>query len=287
VGAETSIAWTDHTFNPWWGCRRVSPGCENCYAEAWDARWSTIFTKGGDKKAEHWGNGPRRFFGQAHWSEPRRWNKSAAARGVRERVFCASMADVFESRADLSKWRIKLWTLIEQTPFLDWQLLTKRPENLILLPEAWIRDPRPNVWIGTSVEDQERADKRIPLLLQTPAAVRFLSVEPMLDAVDLRGALPQEDEGDLEGRITHRGREGVDWIIIGGESGGGARPMRLEWMASIAQQCKAAGVACFTKQWGSRPIGDDGQLIKLRDHKGGDPHEWSGDWPREFPETTP
>lgn len=221
MGAATKIEWTatvradgsvvpGYTFNPWWGCVKVSPGCAHCYAEAFDRR-----THGTERHTDargvvrepHWGNdAPRRFFGDAHWRQPIAWNRAAEKAGERRRVFCASMADVFEDRPDLVAPRARLFALIDATPTLDWLLLSKRPENIgRLLVEAadWgkantsldhiaLREwgqghgqPFPNVWLGTTVENQEQADLRIPLLLQVPAAVRFLSVEPMLGPVDL------------------------------------------------------------------------------------------------------
>lgn len=172
MGADSKIAWTDHTFNPWWGCVRVSPGCQQCYAE-------TFAERVGQKV---WGaDAPRRFFGETHWREPLTWAArvriKALATGalVKERVFCASMADVCEDRRDLDHWRDKLWGTIELTAdALDWLLLTKRPENLRrLVPE----DILGRCWVGTTAEDQQRADERIPHLLATPAAVRFVSAE--------------------------------------------------------------------------------------------------------------
>ncbi len=276
MGAETEIAWTDHTFNPWWGCQRVSPGCEHCYAEAWDARFG----------GEHWGaKSERRFFGEKHWNEPRKWNKAAREAGVRKRVFCASMADVFEARDDLNGERLRLWCLIEETPWLDWQLLTKRPENVTkILTARWLAEPRPNVWLGTTVEDQARADERIPHLLRTPAAVRFLSCEPLLGPVDLtgHGYSPDPREGTVVPLIA-----GIDWVIVGGESDPGARPMFLEWARSIIEQCRAAGVRVFTKQLGS--VWARG-MVKLGlgvNNKGGDPAEWSPELRvREWPEVS-
>jgi protein gp37 len=247
MSESTGIAWTDHTFNPWWGCVRVSPGCEHCYAETWDTRW-----KGG-----HWGvQAPRRFFGDAHWNEPRKWDKAAAKAGQRARVFCASMADVFEDRRDLDEQRQRLWHLILDTPNLDWQLLTKRPENLgKFLPPDWLDQPRLNVWLGTTVEDQKRANERIPHLLRTPAAVRFLSCEPLLGLVYL-----------WETR-------GLDWLIIGGESGAGARPMNLSWARSLMQQAAQDRISVFVKQLGGAHDKQD------------DPRAWPDDLRiREFPE---
>src|ERR1700675_2662026 len=183
---ETSIAWCDHTFNPWWGCQRVSPGCEHCYAET--------FAKRLGKKI--WGpTADRRFFSDAHWNEPLKWAFAARREGVRRRVFCASMADVFEDRHDLENQRERLWKLIKVTPDLDWLLLSKRPENFDkFLPWGsraighcharttcnWCSGPWSNIWLGCTAEDQRRLDERSPILLDTPAAVRFISAEPLL-----------------------------------------------------------------------------------------------------------
>jgi protein gp37 len=208
MGEQTAIAWTDHTFNPWWGCTRVSPGCEHCYAETFAKRVGQ----------DVWGkNADRRFFGDKHWAEPIKWNAKAAQSGRRERVFCASMADVFEDRPELAEHRARLFDLIMfETPWLDWQLLTKRPQNVLdMVPPRWLDAHAyygtngwpANCWIGTTVEDQERADERIPWLLSIPAAVRFLSCELPADrrglvAVDfLKLTRPQLDVRALD---THR-----------------------------------------------------------------------------------
>lgn len=237
MGADTKIEWTHHTFNPWWGCEKVSPGCAHCYADT--------FAKRVGQKV--WGaDAPRRFFGDKHWAEPLKWNRYAEKAGKRRRVFCASMADVFEDRTDLRDARATLFHTIGATPHLDWLLLTKRPENIARLwAEATaFPPPWPNVWLGTTVEDQQRADERIPKLLAVPAAVRFLSVEPLLGPVDLRFHLGiAENHDDLRG--------GIGWVIVGGESGPGARPMHPAWARSIRDQCRAAGVAFFFKQQGA------------------------------------
>lgn len=182
MGEMTAIAWTDHTFNPWWGCQRVSPGCEHCYAESFAKRTGH----------DVWGKtAERRMFGDKHWAEPLKWNAAAAAAGTPAKVFCASMADVFEDRPDLIEPRVRLFDLIDATPHLIWQLLTKRPENVPALaePAGWTGEPNPcwpsNVWIGATVEDQQRADERIPHLLRLPAPMRFLSCEPLLGPVQL------------------------------------------------------------------------------------------------------
>lgn len=226
MGKNSSIEWTHHTFNPWWGCTKVSPACKHCYAEAWAKRV-------GQKV---WGpRAGRRFFTDAHWRQPQRWNADAERRGVIERVFCASMADVFEDRPELVSERTKLFRVIEGTPHLRWLLLTKRPEHATRLArESGWGDTWPNnVWAGTTVESQEYADERIPHLLSLPARIHFLSCEPLLGPVDLSQWLAR-----------------LDWVITGGESGGKARPMQIEWPRGIRDQCSAAGVAFHFKQWG-------------------------------------
>jgi protein gp37 len=248
---ESSIAWTDYTFNPWWGCARVSPGCERCYAEVFDHR------TGGD----HWGpQAPRRFFGVKHWNEPVAWNRRRRNDDPRHRVFCSSMADVFERHADAGirerqdLARGVLCNLIERTPLLDWQLLTKRPENVLeMVPERW-RDGFPsNVWMLTTAEDQARADQRIPELLKIPARVRGVSVEPMLGAVDLTEWFYRCDGDCLRPDLPH-GEPIIDWVICGGESGPRRRPFDLAWLESLAAQCDDAGTALFVKQdAGPRP----------------------------------
>ena len=232
---DTAIEWTDHTFNPWYGCARVSPGCMNCYAETLMAdRY---------KKVE-WGPGRARVrTSKAYWNGPSKWDREAAAAGVRACVFCASLADVFDPEVS-DEWRGDLYRLIRSTPNLDWLLLTKRPEHAA----AWVASAGghyPNVWIGVSVEDQQRADERIPILLTIPAVVRFLSVEPMLGPVDLRQWTLAE-----HGRRFIGAKPGIDWVICGGESGKGARRMDPAWAESVRDQCVAAGVPFFFKQWG-------------------------------------
>ena len=175
MAKNSRIEWTTHTFNPWWGCVKVSPACKHCYAESWAKRVGQPV----------WGiRADRRFFGEAHWNEPLRWDREAAQSGERARVFCASMADVFEDRGDLDPWRDRLWALIEATPNLDWLLLTKRPQHIASMAPWDDRWPA-NVWLGTTVEDQDCADERLPLLAAVPAAVRFISAEPLLGPVDL------------------------------------------------------------------------------------------------------
>lgn len=295
MGKDSAIAWTDHTFNPWWGCSRVSPGCENCYAETFSARVGH-----GVRLPQIWGvDAQRKPMSDAYWREPLKWNREAEKAGVRRRVFCASMADVFEilpernaqGRAVQRAARSRLWPLIEKTPWLDWLLLTKRPENVPLLApyDTLVR----RVWLGVTAEDQRRADERIPLLLQIPALVRFVSAEPLLGPVEL-GLL-----GTIPRVISPRQAPVSDllhWVIVGGESGPGARPFELAWARDIVGQCKAAGVACFVKQLGSRPYvnvserihGMGGVRLELVDRKGGDPAEWPAELRvRQWPEVSP
>lgn len=159
MGKTTGIEWCDATFNPWWGRAKVSPACKSCYAEA--------FAKRVGQKV--WGEtSDRRFFGEGHWTEPERWSRDAQKAGIRRRVFCASMADVFEDRRDLDEHRERLWNLIERTPWLDWLLLTKRPENHGMVPLAWQTGSRhpANVWLGCTAENQEYVDSRTSHLLE-------------------------------------------------------------------------------------------------------------------------
>jgi protein gp37 len=225
MARDSGIEWTHHTFNPWWGCVKLSPACANCYAEKWARRVGM----------QLWGgNAPRRFFSEKHWAEPLRWNAEAQRVGIRARVFCASMADVFEPRADLDESREKLWGLIEATPNLDWLLLTKRPGQIKHV-YPWAAQPRHNVWLGTTAENQKWAVRRIERLLRVDARVRFLSCEPLLSAVDLSEWLK-------------RGQ--ISWVIAGGESGAGARPTHPNWIRSLRDQCEVHSVPFHFKQWG-------------------------------------
>jgi protein gp37 len=236
MGENSKIEWTDHTFNPWIGCVKVSAGCKNCYAEALDNRWGN----------DRWGPGSKRErTSESNWRKPLAWNKKARAKGRRDRVFCASMADVFEDHPQLPPWQRDLWKLIEDTPNLDWLILTKRPENVWrMVPTKWTPHKYgslpDNIWIGTSVEDQETANKRIPRLLEISAAVHFLSVEPLLEQVRLR--IPQ---------ANYYSNGEINWVIVGGESGPHARPMNPDWARLIRDQCVGAGIPFFFKQWGA------------------------------------
>jgi protein gp37 len=228
MAKDSKIEWTDHTFNPWWGCSKVSPACQHCYADHWTRRTGHRV----------WGKtAPRRFLSDAQWKQPLAWNKAAQVQRKRYRVFCASMADVFEKRSELDPYRERLWSLINSTPCLDWLLLTKRPDNVADMT-PWGRSWPENVWLGTTVENQKYAEERLPYLLRHDAAVRFVSAEPMLGAIDLTSW------------FHRRGLQPLDWVIAGGESGPGARPMHPDWPIGLLRQCEAAGVAFHFKQWG-------------------------------------
>lgn len=226
MGKNSRIEWTHHTFNPWWGCAKVSPACAHCYAEAWARRvGSAVWGKRAD----------RRFFTDAHWREPLKWDREAEREGLRRRVFCASMADVFEDRRDLDAARARLWVLIEATPRLDWLLLTKRPDRAVSLARWGTGTWPDNVWVGTTVETQVWARRRLPALEAIPAAVRFVSCEPLLGRLNLAPWLGHS----------------LGWVIAGGESGPRARPSDPAWFQALRDQCVAAGVPFHFKQWGN------------------------------------
>lgn len=174
-----------------------------------------------------------------NWENPLKWNRAAEKEGVRKRVFCASMADVFESHDDLIAARARLFELIAITPHLDWQVLTKRPQNIRkLLPTGYVFPP--NLWLGTTVENQDSADKRIKYLLEFPkAAVLFLSCEPLLGSVDISKYLVPSANGAK-----------INWVIVGGEAGPNSRPMNPLWAQSLIEQCEEHGTAVHFKQWG-------------------------------------
>lgn len=321
MAERSKISWTDSTFNPWSGCTKVSAECEHCYA----AVDYSVKVRG-----VKWGqNGNRIVKAESGWKDPLKWNREAEKTGQRRRVFCASLADVFEDwnglmlDADMvplhhgkswcrdQRWvpvslkigkslitmhdvRRRLFETIDETPNLDWLLLTKRPESVLRMwprhidagdnPELWSvglgdKDngslPRhlKNVWVGTSVGVRKTLGRIDAIRNFEYAAVRFLSIEPLL-----------EDLGEID--LT-----GIDWVIVGGESGHGARPCNIAWIRSMVDQCRAAGVSCFVKQLGAFPVTGDGvpcytinDKVKLKDKKGGDPEEWDADLRvREFP----
>lgn len=334
MGENSSIQWTDHTFNPWIGCTKVSPGCANCYAES--ETFPRVQRANG---RELWGKGkPRHRTSEANWRKSLQWNKAPNCWSEtdcgRARVFCASMSDWLDDEVPI-EWLRDLLELIRLTPNLDWLLLTKRPKNwrervasvAILdnpntdlvthaagfatraLARKWVEDGTPpaNVWFGVSVEDQKRADERIPELLKIPARIRFLSVEPLLGPVDFDGSKGSHDGRglcwDWTGKPVHVphcdyravGKEPptgsrIHWAIFGGESVGG-RPCNIEWILDGVNQCQDAGVKVFVKQLGSNPV-DGSRMsldadripLRLKDHKGGDISEWPAELRvREFP----
>lgn len=227
MAKNSHIEWTDHTFNPWTGCTNISPGCDNCYAEAWSKRSGHV----------KWGNHARKRTTESYWKAPSIWQGKAdqfeAFHGRRQRVFCASLADVFDNQVDPS-WRRDLFAIIRATPRLDWQLLTKRPQNIKkMLPDDW-GDGYPNVWLGFTAEDQQRFNQRKRFLEQVPAVVWFISYEPAIGPLRLKATDPVPD-----------------WLIVGGESGPNARPMKPEWVRDIVADCKSRSVAPFFKQWGA------------------------------------
>jgi protein gp37 len=273
MSANSKIEWTDSTWNPWEGCTKVGPGCDHCYAEVRNSRFA-----GG--QSINWGAGaPRRRTSESNWNNPLRWNAEAdaffAEHGRRQRVFCASLADVFDNEVS-NKWRRDLFKLIEATPNLDWLILTKRIGNVRhMAPLPWIGGPMQhgpdptnihggwpaNVWIGATICNQEEADRDIPKLLQVPAAVRFLSMEPLLGSVDLSHWLDPERECNCmvpyeEGAGVHSpackcvAQSELSWVIVGGESGHHARPMHPDWVRDLRDQCAAAGTPFLFKQWG-------------------------------------
>lgn len=257
---NSKIEWTDHTFNPWIGCTKVSPGCDHCYAETFANRFGKV----------KWGAGETRMqTSESNWLQPYKWNTEALRLGVRKRVFCASLADVFDNEVP-DEWRNDLWFLIESTPGLDWLLLTKRIGNAkkMLPNRAAIMD---NIWLGASIVNQEEADRDIPKLLELPVRIRFLSMEPLLGPVRLfetsegvlRGPAVIVDGGvtvstpDNAPEGYDASYSGINWVIVGGESGRDARPMHPEWVRSLKDQCIISGVPFFFKQWGEWKEGNN------------------------------
>ena len=293
MSENSNIEWTDHTFNPFIGCTKVSPGCDHCYAEElMDARLHKVV----------WGpHGDRVRTSEANWREPIRWNsrheKFYAKHGRRQRVFCASLADWLDNAVPV-EWLVELLDLIRQTPNLDWLLLSKRIGNFgkrladasdyvwncgagavsdVKALREWIDQwrggkPPEQVSVGATVVNQEEADRDISKLLAVPAYVRFLSMEPLLGPVDISEFLtpsyPHCETGFSQGSGMEDGYCGtcaghqsdpihnpalhdyIDWVIVGGESGPSARPVHLVWVRHLRDQCSAAGVAFFFKQWG-------------------------------------
>jgi protein gp37 len=344
MSAQSKIAWTDATWNPWIGCAKVSPGCKSCYAEN-----ETFVRVQRSKGRELWGGKERHRTAEATFNAPLRWNqkpwvcdncghcqtteesKSACAKCVgndsshKRRVFSLSLGDWLDEAITI-EWLADMLDVIRRCPNLDFLLLTKRPENwrdriekVILNCTAkdtddlceWLHhwqlagsdnagvrsrhSPPQNIWIGTTVENQEYADKRIPELLKIPAVCHFVSQEPQLGPVDysLEWLAPFKETDPMLNRTPR-----VDWIIVGGESGPKARPFSIDWARQTVRQCKEAGVACFVKQIGAMPFeapegitpytsGPDAIFCimwNLDDKKGGNMSEWPEDLKvREFP----
>lgn len=245
MSQDSAIEWTDHTFNIAWGCVKASAGCDNCYADTLSHRYGF----------DVWGPGKaRRTFGEKYWAQPIAWDREARRSGVRRRVFCSSMTDVFLNDPTINVEREKLWPLIAATPDLDWQILTKHPERIAAnLPADW-DEGYDNVWLGVSVESDETR-WRIAKLVEIPARVRFLSIEPMLGPVNVFAM------------------DRVDWVICGGESGPGARPMDLDWARRLRDVCALTMTPFFLKQLGG-----------VRDKRGHDDAVLDGRQHKEFPQ---
>lgn len=273
MSEETNIEWADSTFNPWEGCTKVGPGCDHCYAETRNNRFN-----GGN-----WGPGaPRRRTSDANWQKPLKWHREAdkffAEHGRRRRVFCASLADLFDNEV-YPPWRADLFRLIYETPNLDWLLLTKRIGNAAEMIDRAITSahlktygsvpwPWNHVWLGATVVNQEEADRDIPKLLQTQAATRFISAEPLLGPINLNQLNPRDFAYELDAlnpdanQGTFYESRWIDWVIAGGESGPGARPSHPDWFRSLRDQCRAAGTAFLFKQWGEWEVASDENGLK-------------------------
>ena len=262
MAETTGIEWCDHTWNPWWGCQAVSEACAHCYAEKLDHRLG----------GAHFGPGaPRRRTSAANWAEPLKWNRRAETDGVVRSVLACSMADWFDNAVDPS-WRAEAWDVVRATPALRYLILTERPQNIEeMLPQEW-GNGWPNVWLGTTVENQAEANRRIPHLLAVPAAGHFLSCEPLLGPVRLDHVTNRRGfDSCLEWQEIHGGtgqvvdwKPRIDWVIAGGESGPGARPMHPDWSRSLRDQCAEAEVPFFFKQWGEwSPADDSGRRFSL------------------------
>lgn len=257
MGKGSHIGWTDNTFNAWWGCRRYDEMCIYCYAERLDARYD---------KNGHWGNNDRKMMSENYWKQPLAWNKEAEKNGIKTKVFCSSMADVFEDNDQVIEARNRLWKLIKQTPNLNWQILTKRYDRIAqFLPDDW-NGGYENVWLGISVGLQKRVDEYLPTFIEIPAKTRFLSCEPLIGELDLTKYLKT-------GKIHQ--------VITGGESGFGSHPedknvkfryreCKIEWIEKIVSQCKETNTSIFVKQLGTHLA----KTMNLNDRAGSDINEF-------------
>ena len=220
MGEATSIQWCDHTYNPWVGCPRVSPGCDHCYMHTIRRRW---------------GHDPDlvTLSSNATFDAPRRWNRKAKKDGVRRRVFANSFSDFFGRESDA--WRGRAWAMLKECDGLDFLILTKRHGRIAKhLPKDW-GNGYPNVWLGVSAENQEWWDRRTAALEDIPAVVKWVSLEPML------------------GPVEPRGERWISWVVIGGESGS-KRPFLLPWARDMVAWCRGMGTAVFVKQLGANPV---------------------------------
>jgi protein gp37 len=295
MGKNTKISWANHTFNPWIGCTKVSPGCTHCYAEVDPAT---------TRSAVRWGLGqPRLRTTPGNWNKPMSWDGAARKAGEFHRVFCASLSDWLDDEVP-AQWLADLLVLIHKTPNLHWLLLTKRPENWKARMQAvfdlnpasvagtvcayWLAGHAPqNVWVGTTVEDQKRCNERIPLLLSIPARIRFLSMEPLLESVNLWQATRPDGAYTCDFSAKNTALGDLSWVIVGGESGTEARGFNLDWATAIVRACAEAEVPCFVKQLGAVPMAGSKagvEKLSLSDRKGGDVAEWPAALVvREFP----
>ena len=254
MSANSKIEWTEHTFNPWWGCEKVSPGCTHCYAESFSKRVGFAI----------WGHGTeRRYFGVKHWSEPVKWDNTARTLGVMHRVFCGSMCDVLEDRDGLTDPRMTAFDLADATPNLLWLFLTKRPENAVaMLPTRWRKSWPRNVALGVTIEDQPRLELRMPNVMNIhqafPGVSMFASCEPLLSSLEWR--IPGLN-------WANDTMEYFDWVIGGGESGNGCRQMEISWIRKLRNDCEERTdmgrpwpVPFLFKQWGGRLPGGPREL---------------------------
>jgi protein gp37 len=243
---NSAINWTDHTANFWWGCQKVSDGCKHCYAETLSKRYGKDIW-GPPKTTER---EPKLGI----WSDIKKWDREARAEGIRRRVFVSSMSDFLEDHPMVYEAREMAMDTIEKLEWLDILMLTKRPENAPRFLERWWNDFPSHVWMGTTVENQKAAEERIMKLYSIPAKIKFLSVEPMLESIEMEAALWQQ----------------IDWVICGGESGAGCRPFDIEWAYDLLEQCKSAGVAFWMKQLGGHPnkrheLSDLPEVLRVRE----------------------
>lgn len=248
MGKNSGIAWTDHTYNAWIGCTKVSVACDGCYAEAYDNRWG-----GG-----HWGPGaPRRRTSLSTRNQPMRWNVAAYKAGKPAKVFCSSLSDFFDNEVP-DEWRDEVYALWRTTPWLRWIVLTKRPGNIQkMLPDDWSASKYPNVGFMCSVVTQDELERDAPKLISVPAAWHGLSIEPQVERVV----------------IPWKCNRSIQWIITGGASrqvGYDPPPYDVDWARSLVHECAQAGIACFVKQLGSNPV----DVHRLVHRAGADPSEW-------------